>query len=98
MMNMDKKTVILHGGFECRLTEDERNQWAEHTKDSPELLEYVTAGGCAANVVKHRGPTIPTAIERAVERCVAAGSAMFVMGREWYATVEKARAEAEKPE
>ncbi len=90
---MDRKTIILNGGFECRVTEEERNQWSAYIKDRPELLEYVTAGACAQNVVKNE----PSKIDLAVKRCLSARSVMFKVGRDWFEELKTQRA-AEEPQ
>ena len=90
-MNYESKTrhhdwtepCTLIGGYICELTYPERNEWGVYCRKRLELLEYhvaVYAVEALANM-------------NTLRQRVEAQSALFNIAEQWYAELEKRRAE-----
>ncbi len=84
---------ILAGGFGCRLTPDEANQWTEHIYA---LQEYEDLGVADA-VLKYSIRNKEENVAHAARKHLAANKVMYAVAREWYTALKKQRA-AEEPE
>lgn len=74
--------VRLIGGFYCRLTNEERNEWAQHVQTSREIVTY--------NVAERRFNNDPSR-KNAVEMADAQAN-LFALGEVWHAALEARKA------
>ena len=77
------ETVTLAGGFTCKLTPDERNEWHEHltVTNGVTYLNYVTAN-CQIRQAEHG---VSGTLHRAVSDCTKVDRQVYRIAKDWFA-------------